>query len=487
MPQTIIIGAGIGGLSASIELAAKGFQVTVVEATSVAGGKAGTIVHEGIEADTGPSVLTLPDVFRRLFTSAGRNFDEEITLIQANPGFRYIYPDNTVLDVFHEIEDTLDSVQATLGTDARSELSHFLKYSKKIWDASADTFVFGNAPSLGEIMKLGFQVLKKLPAIDATRTMASAIRQKIRTPHLRDLLLRYATYNGSSPFSAPATLNCIAHVELAMGGYGIQGGIYTLVRTLTDIAVDLGVQFIYNAPVDEILVTGNKVHGIRLRSGKQLSADTIVANAEPRLVFEHLLPPEYRSQLAPLPASTSGWTAILRSSANLKRGPHTVVFPSNYEEEFRDLFDRKQTPQEPTLYLCDQALTHARKGWDTAVPVFLMVNTPDIHSNATANWRALETRAHQKLAALQLIETKASVIWRRSPDELATAFPGSYGALYGAASNSMWSAFRRPKNQIRHPRGLYLASGAAHPGGGLPLCVASGQAASRAIIHDLQQ
>ena len=489
MSRAVVIGAGMGGLSAAIELASRGIEVTILEARDAPGGKVGVAHYEDVEFDTGPSVLTLPMVFDEVFGAAGSSLADEITLRSPSPAFRYLYPDGTRLDVHHHLEDTLDALRDALGSRARSELEAFLRYAERIWSASADTFVFGAAPSWTSVLKFGLKGVRQLRDIDAARSMARAIDQRVSDPHLRNLLLRYATYNGSNPFRAPATLNCIVHVEMSLGGFGVQGGMQELVRALVRVAQRAGAELALGTAVSEILLEGNQACGIRTNSGTTLRADAIIANADPEHVFRHLLPDKVGQKLRPdVSASTSGWTGILKARRRDDRAPHTVLFPPDYSEEFADLFDRDRPPQDPTVYLCDQSACHGRSGWSDGVPVFVMANAPAEPADRPRDaetWRVLEEYVRARLDAAGMATSDEPFIWRRTPAGLAEAFPGSRGALYGAASNSALSAFRRPPNRLARPRGLYLASGGAHPGGGMPLCASSGRAAARAVLKDL--
>jgi phytoene dehydrogenase-like protein len=230
--EVLVVGAGIGGLAAALVLAARGLAVRVVEAGPHPGGKAGTVEVDGVVIDTGPSVLTLPDVFARLFARAGLRMDDVVGLRRLDPGFRYRYADGAVVEVAHDPDDTLARVRSALGSSAEAELASFLSYSRRIWEAAAPHFVLGPAPTWAAMAGLAARHPLALTAVDPMRSMGAGIDRHVTEPHLRMLLRRYATYNGSDPRRAPATLNCIAHVELSMGGYGIQGGIHALVDAL---------------------------------------------------------------------------------------------------------------------------------------------------------------------------------------------------------------------------------------------------------------
>jgi len=187
-----------------------------------------------------------------------------------------------------------------------------------------------------------------LSALDPFRTMQQAIEAQVRSPYLRDLLLRYATYNGSDPRRAPATLNCIAHVELAMGCWGVRGGLYALVEALVTVAERLGVQVQTGQPVERILTHRRRVTGVRTADGRTLSADAVIANADVAHVVTDLLAGQRHRLKAKGAPSTSGYTAIVRQRGTASpAAPHEVLFPSPYREEFADLFDRQRAPREP--------------------------------------------------------------------------------------------------------------------------------------------
>jgi phytoene desaturase len=489
--EVVVLGAGVSGLVAAVELAAAGWAVTVLERGVRAGGKAGIVVVDGVETDTGPSVVTLPHVFDAVFRAAGSSLADEATLFQPAPATRYHYPDGLALDVFSGRERTVASVDAALGADAAAEVDAFLRYAAAIWEASAPHFVEADAPSVLGTLRLGPGVLlRDLPRIDAARTMHRAARARLSDPRLRWLFERFATYNGSDPRRAPATLHCIAHVELGLGVYGVEGGIHALVRALVRVAEGLGVRFRYGVEVVGLIADAHGVRGVATADGDVVAARHVVSNVDTALLRDRLLPPDLARPLrARHVASTSGWTAILKARRRPEeaRPAHAVLFPTDYAQEFADLFDRDRGPVEPTVYVCAQEKAHRRAGWADHEPLFVMANAPaePAHGPRPAEvHEALGQRTIARLRAAGLVEPDDAVVWQRSPAGLALDFPGSRGSLYGAASNDLFAAFRRPPNRVPGVRGLYLASGTAHPGGGLPLVALSGRAAARALLAD---
>ncbi len=480
-----VIGAGLGGLSAAIRLAAKGQHVAVYEALSTPGGKAGQICHEGVWADTGPSVLTMPHVLDELLHIAGTSIQETLVLQEPAPSFRYLYADNCKIDVFPNIEQTLMEIEQTLGSKYRAEMENFLQYSKQIWDASAPHFLYGPAPTWTSIVHLAFKHLSLIKKVDPLRTMNRAINSYVSSPHLKMLLQRYATYNGSSPHVAPATLNCIAHVELALGGFGVQGGIHQIIDVLMKQARKLGVQFFFDHPVSEIVIKNGRVAGIVINHDRYIDVTNVIGNADAAHIRNQLLPKEVKPAIRiPTPYSMSGWTGLFKASNHIKRVAHTVVFPKNYDQEFIDIFDHKKPPQNPTVYLCAQTSCHAREGWSDGQAVFAMINTPPEPSQERSDhtlWLSVEENICQILRHKALMSPQEKFYWRRTPTDLATQFPGSRGAIYGSSSNNRFAAFLRPSNAIAKIPGLYLASGSVHPGGGMPLAMLSGKAAAEKI------
>lgn len=488
--DVIVVGGGLGGLCAAISAACDGHRVRLLEGTDKLGGKAGTTVIDGVEVDTGPSVLTLPDVFDTLLQRAGTSLAAEATVFLPSPACRYQFVDGMTVDLFSDREQTRASVHAALGPTAAGELDRFLDHARTVWEAAAPWFIYRDAPSPSKVLGFGIAGWKDLARIDAFRTMDRAIEALVKEPRLRWILRRYATYNGSDPRCAPGTLNCIAHVELGLGVYGVEGGIGALIAALGRVATRVGVEIQTGARVAAIRTSSGRVAGVTLTDGTDHDARAVVANADARHVLVDLLPKGTRHGLdeEPVP-STSGWVGIVRATRRPDRAAHTVLFPRDYAHEFVDLFDHDRPPVEPTVYLCAQERAHRRAGWHDAEPVFVMANAPAEPARGArpSDGGALRTTVERRLREADLISDGDTIVWERSATELAAQFPGTRGAIYGGASNDKFAAFRRPPNRVAAVPGLYLASGSAHPGGGMPLCALSGVAAARAVTKDLKR
>lgn len=491
MRDVVVIGAGMGGLSAAVALAARGLDVELLEAAPRVGGKVDVTVHDGVEMDTGPSVLTLPGVLDRVLRRSGSSLDDELALVRARPAFRYRFLDGVVFDVHVDLEETLASVRAALGTAAALELGRFLAYARAIWDSARDAFVFGPPPRARDLPRLFARRPVALLRVDPLRTMADAIYARVTEPHLRDVLLRYATYNGSSPWHAPATLNCIAHVELGLGVFGVRGGMAEIARVLARRAEAAGAALRTSVPVERILVEGGRVAGVALQGGGSVRARAVVVNADVAHLIATLLPGAERRLPPAARPSLSGHCLLVKAERRASRVAHEVWFPEVYREEMEDLFARGRPPRAPTLYLCAQEKAHLRRGWERHEPVFVMANAPPLRDDVDsdeeerfAQLAALREEVQRRLAAGGFAFDD-EVVWERGPADLAARFPGTDGAIYGAASHGHRAAFQRPRNRVDEVPGLYLAGGSAHPGGGVPLCLQSGLTAADLLAEDL--
>ena len=484
MKKVIIIGAGIGGLSAAIRLAHEGYHVSIYEQLDRPGGKMGELRAEGFRFDTGPSVITMRHVFEQLWREVGCDLTDYVQLVPLDPLTRYFWRDGLVLDATTN-EDVMCARISTFAPQDVHGYRKFMRYVQKLYDTISEPFLYRQQPGLLDLFKLPLTDVFK---IDALRTMHQAVRAHFTDPHLIQLFDRFATYNGSSPYQAPATLNVIAHVEMGMGGWYSRGGVFQLAKAFERLAKELGVEIHYETPVAEICTTVNTVNGIRLKSGETINADNVIANADVAWTYETLLPNRANAKQSTLrlEPSCSGFVLLLGAQGQHNElAHHNIFFSDDYPREFDDIFKRKIAPSDPTLYLCITSKTDPNHAPANHENWFVLANAPYL-SNAF-DWD--EQRApyvsqiKQQLfeRTTQTTETFEHVM---TPLDLQNTYGGNRGAIYGFSSNTKLAAFMRPNNRARGIKKLYFANGSAHPGGGVPLVTLSGMAAADCVLQD---
>lgn len=500
--RAVVIGAGVGGLSAAIWLRQAGWQVTICEQNDAVGGKMGRITlptaAAEYEFDTGPSVITMRPVFEELFAAAGRRLEDYLDLLPVDPLTRYFFRDGTVLDVSAD-PAVMDARLTTFaGADDAAGYRRYLAYARRIHDITAPVFIYNDPPTLRRIARTP---LRDMPAVDPLRTMDGAIRSFVRDPRLRQLLGRFATYVGASPYQAPATLNVIAHVELADGVWYPRGGIYQIALALRRLAADLGVEIVTGTPVRRIVVRDGRAAGVVTDAGT-LDADAVIANVDVATVYEKLLPPGAVSprkvrRLTTTETSCSGFILLLGIDRAFPQLAHHNIFfsdPAAYAAEFDDIFKRGLPPTDPTIYVSITGKTDTDRIAPGHENWFVLVNAPPVGPAPTGDafdWTT-QADAYRETVLDRLrdsfgLDVRPHIRARHmiTPLDLERLTGARRGALYGMGSNDKFNALRRPHNRASDLPGLYFAGGTTHPGGGVPMVTLSGKVAASLVLRDL--
>jgi 1-hydroxycarotenoid 3,4-desaturase len=490
----IVIGAGIGGLACAIDLAAHGAEVLVLEAAATAGGKMREARPGGIAVDAGPTVFTMRWVFESLFADAGASFADAVRLDPLQILARHAWSATERLDLFADPARSADAIAAFAGAAEGRGFLAFAAEARSMFQTLRDTYLTAPRPSTLSLAKrIGLSRPGDLLAIRPFETLWSALSKHFQDPRLRQLFGRYATYSGSSPFLAPATLMLIAHVEQE-GVWTVAGGMQRLAEALQGLAAARGASFRFGAPVREIIVSRDGAAGVILASGERLEAGAVVMNGDCAALAEGGLGRAARGATPPVaPAaralSAVTWARVARSDGfPLLR--HNVFFSTDYAAEFDALFGQRRLPVAPTVYLCAQD----RGGEDNGAPLgvlgperlLMLVNAPptgDTHVFTAPEIAACETSAMRLLNRCGLTLTGAPETVISTPADFNRLFPHSGGALYGAATHGAMASFRRPAAQTAIPR-LYLAGGTTHPGAGVPMAALSGRLAARRLLAD---
>jgi phytoene desaturase len=483
----IVVGGGLGGLAAAIHLAVRGRRVVLLEKNELVGGKLSLIAESGYTFDTGPSLLTMPGVLRDLYAAAGRRLEEDLTLVPVEPICRYRWPNGTRFDASQSLPLLIQEI-ARLDPHDIAGFFSFMAYAARIYQAVAGPFLLHPFDGLRDLLTP--VALRDAWKIDPFRTVDQAVRAFFHSPYLRQVFNRYATYNGSSPYLAPATFNLIAYIEFVEGGWYVQGGMYELARALERLAGQLGVEVRTRSPVDQVVVRDGAARGVILAGGECLDAEAVVVNVDPRYAYESLLPAgRMAARLARLEPSCSGFILLLgvdRVYAELAH--HNIFFSADYEREFAAIFGKRVPAPDPTVYVSATSRsdpTHAPAGH---MNLFVLINAPALHprvnwSRETTGYRDLIVR---KLERMGLEELERHITYERliTPQDIQARYNVAGGAIYGPASNRPWTAFLRPPLRAPDIRRLYFVGGGTHPGGGIPLVLLSGRAGAERVLAD---
>ncbi|MEQ8602954.1 MAG: phytoene desaturase family protein [Marivibrio sp.] len=501
-----VIGAGIGGLAAALDLLGRGVRVTVLERQAQPGGKMRTVeAPDGRPIDAGPTVFTMKWVFDQLFEGIEERLDDHVGLHQAHTLARHAWPEEAGggrLDLFADVARAADAIGDFAGARDAAGFKRFVADSQAIYETLEPSFIRAPAPSMGALMKaVGPTGLGKLAGIKPFTPMWKALGAYFADPRLRQLFGRYTTYCGSSPFQAPATLMLVSHVEQA-GVWLIAGGMHRLVQVMAGLVEAKGGRVLYDSPVAEITVERGRATGVTLTSGEAIAADAVIANADCAAVGGGLFGAEAARAVDAPPRAARSLSALTFLGAATARGfpllRHTVFFSSAYEDEFARIFNARRLPHEPTVYICAQDRGDADKTGDgdgdggdpdrPAERLLLLVNAPPDGDRAAPDEEEIakcETRTHDLLARCGLTLSPAGAGFQTAgPRTFAELFPATGGALYGRASHGWRASFQRPGVKTRLP-GLYLAGGSVHPGPGVPMAALSGRLAAAAATAGL--
>lgn len=489
LAPVVVIGAGIGGLSAAIHLAAAGRRVIVLEQASRVGGKMGEYRQAGYRWDTGPSLITMRRAFEELFAAAGRRLEDYLELQPVEPITRCFFADGKTLEISRELPHMLEQLAAFGATEAEGYLA-FLSYVARLYRVTSPIFIYDQPPRWSSLRRVSLTDALKF---DGLRTMNQAIESFVRSPHLRQVLGMFATYVGASPYLAPATLNVIAHVELNQGVWYPRGGVYRIAQAYAQLADELGVELRTESRVQSIDARQDRVQGVVLASGEYLPASAVIANLDVATVYGQLLPPAPHllrrlRALQRAEVSCSAFVLLLGvRGEHPELAHHNEFFSSDYRREFHEMFAQGLPPSEPTIYTSITSKTTPEDAPQGEENWFIQINVPSI----TPNWDW--QRRADEYAGLALdrlahygVDLRGKIVYQKimTPLEWQNQTGARRGALYGASSNNRWAAFRRPHNRCPDLHGLYFAGGTTHPGGGVPMVTLSGKVASQLLLED---
>ena len=486
MTKTVgIIGSGIGGLALSIRLANQGFKVTIFEKNSYPGGKLSELNMNGFRFDKGPSLFTMPALIDELTALQGSSHKFEYQKLDVITN--YFYSDGTQLKASANLDDFAEEVHLKLNEKKETVLKH-IKRNAFYFKTTEDLFLKQSLHQLKNF--INFKTLKGIffsPFLGLFSTMNEKNSRTFSNPKTVQLFNRFATYNGSNPYKAPALINMISHLEFNLGAYLPKKGMHQITTHLVKLAEEANVTINYNATVEALEVGSNKRISSIKSNGVNYPFAIVASDVDIHVLYKNLLPKSFTpKKLIQQEKSSSAYVfywGINKEFAAL--GLHNILFSDDYKNEFDHLFSKQFPIDDPTIYInitskyCKDDAPEGCENW------FVMVNVPHNKSDNIDYAVAIRKNVIEKINSMLKTDIEKYIITEStlSPIDIENQTSSFGGSLYGNSSNNKFAAFLRHANFSSSIKNLFLVGGSVHPGGGIPLCLFSAKIASQFIVE----
>jgi phytoene desaturase len=485
MKKAIIIGSGIAGIASALRLNHKGYNVTVFESNSYAGGKLHAITQEGFRFDLGPSLFTMPHLVDELFRLYDIDPREHFNYIRKDVVCNYFWGDGTTFSVSANEEKFINDASEKFKTSITA-LKKYLDRNREKYDLTADIFLNKSLHRWNTYLSIDtLKSLLQASKLHINRTLNEVNEHYFSNPKLIQLFNRYATYNGSSPYLTPGIMSMIPHLEMHYGTFYPTGGMHEISQSLFKLAEKVGVQFHFEEAVNTINYINDRATGV-VTSKNTYQADVIVSNMDVFSTYNHLLQ-SAKQPLKILKQERSSSALIFYWGIN-KIFPaldlHNIFFSENYEDEFDEIFKNKSLHSDPTVYINVTSKEDAKDAPEGCENWFVMINAP---GNFGQDWQALIKQARiniiRKINKSLGVDIEKNIVteYILDPIQIEQQTRSHQGSLYGTSSNSKFAAFLRHPNFSSQFKNLYFCGGSVHPGGGIPLCLLSAKIATEQI------
>lgn len=482
----VIVGGGLGGLSAAITLANNGFEVTVYEKNDYFGGKMMPVQLGAYAFDFGPNTITMPDVFHQVIEQTGVSAHHYFTMEKLHHHTRNVFEDGTEFVFSSDPQKMIEQLQH-IDPYGAEQYPAFINEITKLYTLSKKYFFPKTFQSFWDYVSpsLGTALLRVHPF----QTMDSFFRKYFSNEHVIQAMNRYATYIGSSPYVTPATFAMIAYLELVEGVFYVKGGSVKIAEGFVRRAQELGVHLIANTEVKRLHLSNQRIKTVELANGSQTEADYVIMNGDlltvyPKLVEEPFRPSFPDRKIQQIEPSISAFVLLVGLDTHLPHfAHHNVFFSANYEKEFQEMFQDHIYSEKPTIYICNSSVSDRERSPE-GDNLFILVNAPPLPQNGQPQ---MNPEAYKE-QLYDILETKGIPIRQHLVEEriitskdIASQFYAFRGALYGLASHRKRDAFLRPPNGSKDIPNLFFTGGSTHPGGGSPMVVMSGQQVAKRI------
>lgn len=486
--KVTVIGSGLGGLSAAISLAVKGFEVDVFEKNDKVGGKLNSLTQQGFQFDLGPSILTLPHIFEQLFTSAHKNMADYVPIEPVLPHWRNFYQNGSSFDFHPDIGEMKTQLNKLgKGTDGFFE---FLEYSRRQFELCKRGFFDKGYDTFSQVLK-GYGLADSM-RFDLLRSMDTSVRKYVSNPELVEALNYFAKYLGSSPYDAPGLLNLLVYLQFGYGLWYVTGGMYNLARGLQKLAMELGVRFHLNQEVVALHKENNRICRVQCKEGNCYETDAVVCNMEVIPAYRRLLG-ENEAWLNRLekrfePACSGLVLHLGIEGCYEQLAHHNFFYSDNSHEHFDCIFHRHTLSPDPTIYLVAPVKTDktlAPKGCEIIKILPHITHLDDQHPLTQEDYSLFQERVLDKLERMGLKDLRKRTVVQQAllPADIERMYYSNKGSIYGIVSDR-WKnqAFRLPKLSPKYDN-LYFVGGSVNPGCGMPMVSLSGQLAAETLYQ----
>lgn len=487
----VVIGGGLGGLSAAISLAQKGYNVSLYEKNDHLGGKLNRLDKDGFGFDLGPSILTMPHIFDRLFEQSGKKLKDYVPIKQLEHEWRSFFMDGTVLDLYNSVDDMLEKNDELSKKDIE-EFKSYLTYTKSLYEKTEEGYFDKGLDTLREVLD-HHGYITALKDFDYFHTMSEGIDKRISNPYLSDMLKYFIKYVGSSADNAPAILNVLAYVQYNFGLWYVEGGMHKLGEGLVRLAEETGVSIHTGTEVSEILTDSHKnVTGIRLATGETISAGRVVSNMEVIPAYDKLLnvaKKETKKMEKKFEPAASGIVLHLGVDREYPQlAHHNFFFSHDSEENYKTVFEKHQLPEDPTIYLVNSNKTDPSQALPGHENIKILPHIPYLQDDpfTEEDYARLRERVLIKLEHMGLTDLRKHIVFEDqwTPEDIEKTYYSNRGAIYGVVSDRKKNkGFKFPKKSQLFTN-LYFVGGSVNPGGGMPMVTLSGQQVSDMIVNE---
>ena len=484
-PRAVVIGAGLGGLSAAMRLGAKGYRVTVLDRLDRLGGRGSSITQNGHRFDLGPTIVTVPNVFRDLWADCGRVFEDEVDLRPVDPYYEIRWPDGSRFQVRQDEAKMLAEVTRLFPNDVKG-------YQKFLKDSEA-RYHFGFEGMGRKPMNRLWDLIKELPgfaALRADQSVYAHAAKRVRDPKLRMALSFHPLFIGGDPVNVTSMYILVSYLEKAFGVHYAMGGVQAIADAMGHVIEDQGGCIRLGEEIEEILCKQKVVRGVRTKSGDVITADIVVSNADPGHTYDHLLRGIEKRRWTPERLRRARWSMGLfvwyfgtRGTADkwADVGHHTILNGPRYRGLLKDIFQKRHLADDMSIYLHRPSVTDpsaAPPGDDT---FYALSPVPNLVGSESVDWQKACASYRQKVEDVlhnQLLpgfadHLSASEIF--TPETFQSRYLSPHGAGFSLEPRIFQSAWFRPHNISEEIHGLFLVGAGTHPGAGLPSVVTSSE------------